>query len=218
MKDTLLHLLPILGILAGLAIAWAITRRVLPQHLACNVGEGTHADSISLTSDEAVSTRHLLMTATSASDTDHFAICAAGEEPIGTCPDEVASDEVGEARAIHLLSRGATRKMVVSEAITKGEWVYTAASGKVQDEPGSAGTYYRVGRALTAASADGDVIEVEAIAPVKLVVVAAFTSTDGTAAGAADLAALKAEAEKIGDDVRALGTALATPALVKVLA
>ena len=29
------------------------------------------------------------------------------------------------------------------------------------------------------------------------------TSTNGTAAGAADLAALKTEAEKIGDDVRA---------------
>jgi hypothetical protein len=36
----------------------------------------------------------------------------------------------------------------------------------------------------------------------------AITSTDGTAAGAADLAALKAEAEKIGDDVRSLRLAL----------
>jgi hypothetical protein len=53
--------------------------------------------------------------------------------------------------------------------------------------------------------------------PVKVVIIAALTSTDGTAAGAADLAALKAEAEKIGDDVRAIGAALATPALVKVL-
>lgn len=34
------------------------------------------------------------------------------------------------------------------------------------------------------------------------------TSTDGTAAAAADLAALKAEAEKIGDDVRALHASL----------
>lgn len=35
-----------------------------------------------------------------------------------------------------------------------------------------------------------------------------LTSTNGTAAGAADLAALKAEAEKIGDDVRAIHAAL----------
>jgi hypothetical protein len=37
-----------------------------------------------------------------------------------------------------------------------------------------------------------------------------LTSTNGTAGAAADLAALKAEAEKIGDDVRALHAALAT--------
>lgn len=36
-----------------------------------------------------------------------------------------------------------------------------------------------------------------------------LTSTNGTAAAAADLAALKAEAEKIGDDVRAIHAALA---------
>ncbi len=36
----------------------------------------------------------------------------------------------------------------------------------------------------------------------------ALTSTDGTAAAAADLNALKAEAEKIGDDVRAIHSAL----------
>ncbi|MBI5770860.1 MAG: hypothetical protein HZA93_23990 [Verrucomicrobia bacterium] len=38
--------------------------------------------------------------------------------------------------------------------------------------------------------------------------VIALTSTDGTAAGAADLPALKTEAEKIGDDVRALHASL----------
>jgi hypothetical protein len=35
-----------------------------------------------------------------------------------------------------------------------------------------------------------------------------LTSTNGTAAGAADLAALKAETEKVGDDVRAIHAAL----------
>jgi hypothetical protein len=45
---------------------------------------------------------------------------------------------------------------------------------------------------------------VPALAPVTV----ALTSTNGTAAGAADLAALKAEAEKIGDDVRAIHAAL----------
>jgi hypothetical protein len=139
------------------------------RRMACNIGEGTHAEAISLLSDEAHG-RHLLMTCVAASDTDHYAICAAGEDPIGVCPDEVASDEVGEARAIRLLSRGGTVKMVASEAITKGERVYTAAAGKVQDLPAGAGTYFLVGKALTAAAADGDVLEVESCFPVATVV------------------------------------------------
>lgn len=47
---------------------------------------------------------------------------------------------------------------------------------------------------------------VPALAPVTVT----LTSTNGTAAGAADLAALKTEAEKIGDDVRAIHAALKT--------
>ena len=46
------------------------------------------------------------------------------------------------------------------EAIAKDADVYTAASGKVQDEPASAGTYYLVGRAATACTGDGDTFEV----------------------------------------------------------
>lgn len=210
----------VLGLCAG---AFAVLLKPSPLNLferrqiACNIGEGTHEDTISLLSDEAVATKHLLMTATSASDMDHFAICGADEEPIGTSPDEVSAAEVGEARAIHLLSRGPTRLVVCSETVTKGEWAYTAAAGKVQDEPAVAGTYYRVGRFLTAGVANG-LAELEPHSPVKLTVIAALTSTDGTMAAAADLAAVKVEGEKIGDDVRAIAAALATPGLVKVLA
>ena len=42
-----------------------------------------------------------------------------------------------------------------------------------------------------------------------------LTSTNGTAGAAADLTALKAEAEKIGDDVRALHAALALLGFIK---
>lgn len=41
-----------------------------------------------------------------------------------------------------------------------------------------------------------------------------LTSTNGTAAAAADLAALKTESEKIGDDVRAIHAALVTAGLI----
>lgn len=54
---------------------------------------------------------------------------------------------------------------------------------------------------------DGDLVVVQVINfPVAAAVT--LTSTNGTAAGAADLAALKTEAEKIGDDVRAIYAAL----------
>jgi hypothetical protein len=43
-----------------------------------------------------------------------------------------------------------------------------------------------------------------------------LTSTNGTAAAAADLAALKAEAEKIGDDVRAIHAALSLAGIVAI--
>ena len=49
------------------------------------------------------------------------------------------------------------------------------------------------------------------VAPVTV----ALTSTNGTAAAAADLAALKVEAEKIGDDVRAIHAALILHGLLK---
>jgi len=68
--------------------------------------------------------------------------------------------------------------MTASEAITAGEDVYTAAAGKAQDLPVAAGTYYHVGRALTAATGDGVEIEVETCVPEKLVVIAALTSAD----------------------------------------
>ena len=173
-----------------------------------------HAGPRSYKTDDTVSARHLLFK--EGSDANHIALCGAAYFPLGTVDNKTLVAE--DPCTLLPLGYGVTRKMVASEAMTVGDDVYTAANGKVQDEPGSAGTYYKVGRALTAAGADGDVIEVETCYPIPVVVVAAFTSTNGTAAGAADLAALKTEAEKIGDDVRALGAALASPALVKVLA
>lgn len=172
--------------------------------------------------DDTVSTRHLLFK--QGSDANHIAICGASDEPLGTVDNKSL---VAEDRCTLLaLGLKATRKMVASEAISAGEDVYTAASGKVQDEPASAGTYYLIGQARTAAGADGDVIDVYTCRPVRVIVLAlpgnanseisgvtlaAETSTNGTAAAAsADLAALAAEAEKIGDDVRDVRAKFAT--------
>lgn len=178
-----------------------------------NIAEGSQATPTYYT-DAAIG-RYLLLK--KGSDVRHVALCGAANRPIGNSEDE--SDAAEKTLSVRPFATSSETQLVVaSEAIAADVDVYTAASGKVQDEPAVAGTYWKVGRSRRAAAADGDPFEIYPCDPLKLIVVAAFTSTDGTAAAAADLAALKVEAEKIGDDVRALGTALATPALVKVLA
>lgn len=179
------------------------------------LGDGESPNGIiTRLADAALTTRHLLVKV--GSDGSHFAVCGAGDLPLGVCRDEPDAAEYPAALKVPGCYEN-TLKVVASEAIAVDDDIYTAASGKVQNEPATAGTYYKIGKAITAASGDGIELEIAHHAPIKVVVVAAFTSTNGTAGAAADLAALKAEAEKIGDDVRALGTALATPALVKVL-
>jgi len=161
MEKTMI-VLPAILILAAFAMAAAVALANVIRNRgrlsACNVAEGTHAGSITRKTDAAIATRHLLVKV--GSDADHIAACGASEVPIGTVPDEAAAAEENVEVAL-LGSAPSSRKMVASEAITAGEKVYTAASGKVQDLPTDAGTYYCVGTALTPASADGDVIEVD---------------------------------------------------------
>jgi hypothetical protein len=123
---------------------------------------GTHINTLTKKADAALTDEHLLVTF--GSDADHIAINAADDMPLGTVPD--TPSEAEDIVAVNLLgSRNETVTMVASEAIDAGEIVYTAANGKVQDEPAS-GTVYKVGRALQAATADGDEIEVEPCFPV----------------------------------------------------
>lgn len=83
------------------------------------------------------------------------AVCDATEQPIGVTEYAVAS---GEAVAVRLLNSGGTVEMVAGAAITSGADVYCIAAGKIDDsDPGSG---IKVGIALEAATADGDIIEV----------------------------------------------------------
>ena len=63
----------------------------------------------------------------------------------------------GDTVAVASISKQGTYIAIASEAITAGAAVYTAAAGKVG---ASASTAFRLGFAKTAASADGDLIEV----------------------------------------------------------
>lgn len=121
----------------------------------------TSVDSIQRTNDVAVTTRHLLWGFGAAATSVKLA--TASVVPLGTI-DNVESS-TGVRLTVNLLGKGSTKKMVASEAITYGEHVYATAGGKVSDLPAGAGTYYCVGIALTAAGADGDIIEVQDCVP-----------------------------------------------------
>lgn len=210
----------ILAVLVTAFVPWAFTQgKTIVRGIAHNSMTFPRG-RVNLKPAAVISTRFLLgKRGESASLVD---ICGASDLPICVIEDTATAGDVslGTPLACRLLGAGEeTCRVVASEAITIDSDVYTAANGKVQNEPGTAGTYWKVGKAHAAAAADGDAFAIVPCEPVKLVVIAALTSTDGVAAAAsANLANLAAEAEKIGDDVRAIAAALATPALVKVLA
>jgi hypothetical protein len=154
-----------------LAIAWLLfgksnQARQARKIVFANVGEGVHEDSITRLAAAAITTRYLLVK--KGADDDHAIITAADTDlPIGVALDEPTAAE--EPYSIGLLGGGArtTRRMVANEAIAQGEAVYVAANGKVQGLPAAAsGAKVMVGRALTPASGDGVVIEVQTICPV----------------------------------------------------
>jgi hypothetical protein len=112
----------------------------------------THPATITRTNDAAVTARHLLWKQGAAAG--GVAVCTAADIPLGTIDNTEAS--TGVRQTVLLLGKGDTKKMVAAGVIAEGAQVYTAAAGKVADS----GTY-PVGQALTAAGADGDIIEVD---------------------------------------------------------
>jgi len=72
----------------------------------------------------------------------------------------------GENASVRMLNSAGSCWMVASAAIAEGDLVVmadvtTAANkGKIRTLPTAVGTYYIVGKALEAATADGDIIEV----------------------------------------------------------
>ena len=123
-----------------------------------NIAEGTHEGGITKFSDAAITERWLLGKIGSASD--RVAICGASDIPIGVITDEAAA--AAESVSVSLLGsiRGTVR-MVASAAVAQGALLEPAASGRVQTLGAGAGTHHVVGRALDAATAAGDVIEVD---------------------------------------------------------
>ena len=84
-------------------------------------------------------------------------LAGAGEAGLGILRDAALSSGAtdGEPKAVLLWSKPGTFPMVANGAITAGALVYSGASGKA-----AAAGIQAIGRALNAATADGDIIEV----------------------------------------------------------
>lgn len=127
-----------------------------------NISEGIHEGGlISYTPDASITTRFLLVKRGTAAD--KVAICGAADVPIGVALDEFDLTNAPEIPiAVHLLGGSAlnTVRMIASAAISQDALLEPAANGKVATLGGGAGTHHVVGRAITAAAADGDIIEV----------------------------------------------------------
>jgi len=156
---------------------------------------GTH-EVLSRRADGAHTYTHLLVK--SGSDAFHATPAGASDYPIGVTTD--APDQAEDIFNVHPLNDGKrTRRMRCATALAADVDVYTAGNGFVQGEPGTAGTYYKVGRtvALAVQESSGNYIaEVAPCAPQKLTVIAAATGTAAT-------------------DIAAIFTAIATPTLLK---
>ena len=124
-----------------------------------NIAEGVHAGgNITKGADAAITERYLLAKIGSASD--RVAVCGAADIPIGVITDEAVA--AGDLVNVALLgAASSTVRMVASAAIAQGALVEPAASGRIATLGAGAGTHHVVGRALDAAAAAGDVIEVD---------------------------------------------------------
>lgn len=159
-------LIPILGVALMAGVALGLLPKERGRSFANSV-IGTHRGSITRLTDAAVSTRYLL--GATGSDAAHVAVCGASTAPLGVIADEASAS--GEEVSVELLgSAGSTVRMVAGGVIAVGSLVYTAANGLVTTLSGTAGTYYCVGIALSAATASGEVIEVDPCVAHKIVV------------------------------------------------
>lgn len=142
----------------GIWKLWQGRSRRTPLVVLANIAEGTHDGNITKAADAVITERFLLAKIGSASD--RVAVCGAADTPIGVITDEAAA--VGDLVNVALLgSSKSTLKMVASAPIAQGALVEPSVTGRIQTLAGSAGTHHVVGRALDAAAAAGEVIEVD---------------------------------------------------------
>lgn len=81
----------------------------------------------------------------------------ATDDPIGVSQYGVADTE---NVAVRLINDGGSFEVTAAGAFALDAEVFAAADGKVQALPVDAGTYRKIGKALEAATADGEIVEI----------------------------------------------------------
>jgi len=155
MIGLLVALLVVLPLVAVMARAWSKSLKEVATNSTLKTYDG---GIIPLAAEVAISTRYLLVQKGTADG--GFIVNVANTRPWGVCLDE---PESGDKASVQLLGFGLV-KVVAGEAIEVGDKVWTGAAGKVLDTH-STGAFL-VGRAVTAAAADGDLILVQSCFPV----------------------------------------------------
>ena len=122
------------------------------------------------TADAAFTSRYLI--AKRGTSATSINICGAADVPLGIVEDETPSDsDLNYPLNVALLGAiKGTRRVIASAAISAGDFIVPAAGGKVRTLPTSAGTYYVIGQAFAAATADGDQLQIVPTFPTKTVV------------------------------------------------
>ena len=140
--------------LLALASLFRLGAREECHNVASTVGTHENGKVTYYAQTSAITQRYALVKKGTADN--QITLGDATTRPLGVLLDEPGIDE---AAAVAILGAvPGTVKMVANAAITAGAMVYTAAAGKVTPTYGA--TLFLVGRALTAAAADGDLIEV----------------------------------------------------------
>ena len=80
------------------------------------------------------------------------------DDPVGI--SEYSVEATGDLLAVRLLNDAGSFEATAAGVVDQGADVFAAADGKIQALPAAAGTYRKVGIALEAATADGDIIEI----------------------------------------------------------
>lgn len=140
--------------LFALAIPFLSRRRRVETF---NIGEGSHPDGrVSYLADADHAERYSLVKRGALNNST--AICGAADVPIGVSTD---TPKANGAHTVRLFSGKGTQLMVASAAIVQDALVEPAANGRVATLGAGAGTHWVMGRAITAATAAGQQIEVD---------------------------------------------------------